>query len=744
MVLRNLFRRKGRTILTLFGIAIGVAAIVALGAVASAFREGLASIVRGSEADFVVTQAGAFTAIMGSIDQAIADEVRAMPEVAAVDGMVFASAILDDGSYLFCLGLDPQGFAIRRFRILEGERLDQTSVRRGRPLLLGRQAAERLRRKVGDLLYVGQVPFRVTGLYETGSSFEDTAAVISLEDAQTLTVQPRRVTLLYVKLRDPGVADSFRARMARQFPDLSVIPTVGFIDQEYIVRVIDAMAMAVAGLAILIGGVGMTNTLFMSVFERTTEIGVLRALGWRRRQVVTMVLQESLALSLLGGIVGILLGVAAALLVRRTGGWIGSWGTQFSPDLFLRALVTVGVLGLVGGAYPAWWASRLLPVEALRYEGGVSGRISRPLPGGMPFRNLLRRRTRTSLTALGIAIGIAAMVALGSIADGTYVMFSQIWRDSQVDLIAMQANVDADFSAIDERVGSRIAAMPEVEAVAGGIFVVLSIEKMPMFILSGYHPRSFVMGHFRIVEGSPLTAPRQILVGRRAAEHMGLKVGDTLRLQETTFRVVGIYETGVAYEDIGAVVSLREAQMLAGKPRQVQMYYIKLKRPQEAALVRDRLKAAFPGVDFALTTEAERVVSDLRIMRQAVNQISFLAVFIGAVGMLNTMLMSVLERTREIGVLRALGWRPRQVLRVILQESLLLGILGGLWGTLLGVLLAVGATRMPGIAQAFAPVFRPGLFGQAAVVSLVAGVLGGLYPAWRATRMHPVEALRYE
>lgn len=744
MILRNLFRRKGRTILTLFGIAIGVAAIVALGAVAGAFREGLASLTRGSEADFVVTQAGTFTAILGSIDQAIADEVRAMPEVAAVDGMVFASAILDDGSYLFCLGLDPQGFAIRRFRILEGERLDQASVRRGRPLLLGRQAAERLRRKVGDLLYLGQVPFRVTGLYETGSSFEDTAAVISLEDAQTLTVQPRRVTLLYIKLRDPGMANSFRARMARRFPDLSVIPTVGFIDQEHIVRVIDAMAMAVAGLAVLIGGVGMTNTLFMSVFERTTEIGVLRALGWRRRQVVAMVLQESLALSLLGGTVGILLGVVAALLVRRAGGWIGSWGTQFSPDLFLRALVTVGVLGLIGGAYPAWWASRLLPVEALRYEGGVSGRIFRPLPGGMPLRNLFRRRTRTLLTALGIAIGIAAMVALGSIADGTYFMFSQIWRDSQVDLIAMQANVDSDFSAIDERVGSRIAAMPEVEAVAGGIFVVLSTEKMPMFILSGYHPRSFVMGHFRIVEGGSLTAPRQILVGRRAAEHMGLKVGDTLRLQETTFRVVGIYETGVAYEDIGAVVSLREAQMLAGKPRQVQMYYIKLKRPQEVALVRDRLKAAFPGVDFALTTEAEQVVSDLRVMRQAVNQISFLAVFIGAVGMLNTMLMSVLERTREIGVLRALGWRPRQVLKVILQESLLLGILGGLCGTMLGILLAVGVTRMPGIAQAFTPVFRPGLFGQAVVVSLVAGVLGGLYPAWRATQMHPVEALRYE
>lgn len=404
----------------------------------------------------------------------------------------------------------------------------------------------------------------------------------------------------------------------------------------------------------------------------------------------------------------------------------------------------MGTLGLVGGAYPAWWASRLQPVEAMRYEGGAGGRVSRPLPGGMPLRNLLRRRTRTALTTLGIAIGIAAVVALGGMAEGMYQMFSQIWRDSQVDLIAMQANVDSDFSAIDERVGSRIAAMPEVEAVAGVIFAALSTEKNPMLILSGYHPRSFVMVHFRIVEGGPLTAPRQILVGRRAAEQMGLKVGDTLRLQDSNFRVVGIYETGVAYEDIGAVVSLREAQMLTGKPRQVQMYYIKLKRSEEARAVRDQLKAAFPGVDFALTTEAEQIVSDLRVMEQMIGQISFLAVFIGAVGMLNTMLMSLLERTREIGVLRALGWRRRRVLGMILWESLLLGILGGLCGTVLGALLAVGVTRMPGIAQAFMPVFKPPLFLQAAVVSLVAGALGGLYPAWRATRMRPAEALRYE
>jgi putative ABC transport system permease protein len=137
-------------------------------------------------------------------------------------------------------------------------------------------------------------------------------------------------------------------------------------------------------------------------------------------------------------------------------------------------------------------------------------------------------------------------------------------------------------------------------------------------------------------------------------------------------------------------------------------------------------------------------MSDFRVMEQMVEQISFLAIFIGALGMLNTMLMSVLERTREIGVLRALGWRQWRVLGVILQESLVLGVVGGAFGILLGLGLSEVWGLVPGYFGALEPLYTPQLFVQAVVVALVAGVVGGLYPAWRATRMRPVEALRYE
>jgi len=131
-------------------------------------------------------------------------------------------------------------------------------------------------------------------------------------------------------------------------------------------------------------------------------------------------------------------------------------------------------------------------------------------------------------------------------------------------------------------------------------------------------------------------------------------------------------------------------------------------------------------------------------VQEMADQISLAAVFIGAVGMLNTMLMSVLERTREIGVLRSLGWRRRQVLWMILKESLLLGAVGGLCGIPIGLGLGalVGAAGIWG--GAIEPTYTPLLFVRAVAVAMVAGTIGGLYPAWRATRMRPVEALRYE
>jgi putative ABC transport system permease protein len=124
--------------------------------------------------------------------------------------------------------------------------------------------------------------------------------------------------------------------------------------------------------------------------------------------------------------------------------------------------------------------------------------------------------------------------------------------------------------------------------------------------------------------------------------------------------------------------------------------------------------------------------------------ISLLAVIVGGVGVLNTMLMSVLERTREIGVLRALGWKRRSILSLIFKESLILAFLGGLCGFGFGFGLIAVLQIIPGVGEFITPIWGWDIIGRAMTIALLLGILGGLYPAFRATRLRPVEALRYE
>ena len=120
MVFRNLFRRKGRTLLTLVGISIGVTAILVLGALAQGLKAGFVTLAQGSQADLVLSQGESMSALVSSVDETVADRVRVLPGVAGVDGMLYTNALIDNRDYLLLFGYDPEGFAIDHFRIVEG------------------------------------------------------------------------------------------------------------------------------------------------------------------------------------------------------------------------------------------------------------------------------------------------------------------------------------------------------------------------------------------------------------------------------------------------------------------------------------------------------------------------------------------------------------------------------------------------------------------------------------------------
>ena len=745
MILKSLLRRKTRTFLTMAGVAIGVAAIVALGALAEGLVTGYGAFAGGSGADLLVAQADAIDIAFSAVDEEVGLALASLAGVKEVTGVVYTFAATEGMPYFIVFGYDPEGFAIKHFRIVGGERLSERAARHGgRPLILGRAAADDLNKGVGDTMRLYETTYRIVGIYETGKPLEDGAAVVLLKDAQELSKHPRQVNAFLLKLRDINDAERVRKRIEQRFSELTATLSSDFVQEQDWLAIIQGFTQMVSLLAVLIGGVGVMNTVLMSVFERTREFGTLRAIGWSRWRILRMVLSESLTLCGLGGLAGIGLGVAAVFGVRQLPFADVLLPNIFSVKLFVQAVSVALALGLVGGAYPAWRASRLMPAEAMRAERGTGSRVVRLPFGGATLRNLLRQPTRTVLTLVGIGIAIMALVALGGLSDGMMHEMTAMASKEGIHLAGMEAGASIDLSTIDEGIVKRIASLPGVEHAEGFLTGYATVGNLPFFVVFGYHPRGWGIRDFHIVEGEPLTANHQIIIGRVAAENLGKRVGQTLRLFDTAFRIVGIYETGVPFEDGGGVITLRDAQNLFGQPHKVSFLGVRLEDPNQAEAVERLIEERFPEVAMSQSSEFAENVTDLQLMRASTWAIAFLALLVGGAGMTNTVVMSVFERTREIGVLRALGWRKKRVLVMILRESVALGLLGGLVGMVAGVAVSLLLNQIPFFAGFVQARFGPGLFAQALVTALVLGALGGAYPAWRATRLQPIEALRYE
>jgi ABC-type antimicrobial peptide transport system permease subunit len=740
-------RRKGRTFLTVLGISIGVATIIGLGALASGFEIGYNTLLSGSKSDLVISQPDSFDISLSSVDESLSADLTIMPEVAAVSGMLEGFVQTEGAPYFFLFGYPEDSYLLERFQIIDGMALNSREAKRthGKTLILGSAAAEALGKKAGDSIRLGNSVYHIIGIYQTGDAFEDGGAVLKLPDAQEVLGKPRQVSLFYIQLKETDLQERFTNRVMRRWSDLEVGSTSDFADKQMMGTYMDAYVWAIAGLAIVIGGVGMMNAQLMSVFERTREIGVLRAIGWSSQRVMRMIIGESLIVCLAGGILGVFLGWLALSALKDVISVFGAT-TTIQPELLLRAFVVVMVLGLVGGIYPAWRAARLQPVEALRYEGGTSGKNVRRLPvGGMAVQSLWQRTTRTLLTLGAIGITVGAIMALEGTVLGAGNMITEMATGSDVEIVIRQADVaDTELSAIDESIGDKVAAMPEVESVSGIVFVgVMLPETNGFFILFGYAPNEYAIRRFQVVEGTRLTSNHQIILGRMMSEVLKKGVGDSIELGGTRFRIVGIYEAG-GWEEIGGIVSLRDSQNFAGRPRKVMMYAVKVFNPAQAKDLVNRINTQLPEVHAALAGEFVEQMPDMNNVNAMLDGISFLAIFVGGVGVLNTMLMAVFERTHEIGVLRALGWRRRTILNMIMKESLLLGILGGIVGIGIAYVLVYLITSIPMIGDAFSPVFNIEVFIRSMVVALILGVVGGIYPAYRATRLQPVEALRYE
>jgi len=750
MILRNLWRRKMRTLLTLLGIAVGIAAMVTLVALSRGIVSNYVQVTSRSDAHLLIQAVqgqGEAITIGTGFDESILHQLRAMPEVKSAAGVVFTMVRMADLPVFIIFGYEPDQIGIQHFKIIDGVTLAKHRSRRGgKPILLGKVAADSLKKSVGDTVRLEQTTFRVVGIYETGTAMEDAAGVISLRDAQILANIPHQVIYVGLRLHHPDRVEQFKAKLKRILPKgVEIAGTQAGSMMLEMLEMLDVYAWGVAMIAALVGGVGMTNTMLMSVYERTREIGALRAVGWSRWRVMRMILVESLLLSLLGGALGLGVGAALTYFAAHSPVLAGMTTDSVPVGVMAQALTATLFLGVVGGVYPAWYASRLAPVEALSYDGGASRKRAFNIPwGGMALKSLLRQRTRTLLTLVGVGIGLLGVLLIGALSEGAVSTFNSTLAGAEIT--ASEANqADTSLSSIDERVLKRIEALPEVQYVTGIIMSVVSTPNDPFFIIMARSRTDPALNHRILREGKLLSGRRQCLLGGKAAIQQGRGIGDRISMLGTTFTIVGIVDTGRTYEDNGAIIDLREAQQLLKKPRQVMAMQIKLVDPNQTEEMVARLSAAYPELLLTKSAEFAESLPDMESMDKSMGAIFALMAVVGSITLMNTMMMSVYERTREIGVLRAVGWRRLMVLRQMLGEAVLLTMFSGLAGlaTAVGLIQLVRAMPSLGIIRDML-LISPKVVAQGLVMCLVLGLAGGLIPAWRATRLSPVEALRYE
>lgn len=365
-------------------------------------------------------------------------------------------------------------------------------------------------------------------------------------------------------------------------------------------------------------------------------------------------------------------------------------------------------------------------------------------------KNLLRRPARSALTMVGISVAVAAAVSLVGVSDGFERSYLDLYRSTGVDLVVQRAGQTQQLtSGLDESLGDRMAQLDGVHQVIGGLVDVVAFEQFDMYmvIINGWKVDCPTFDRLTWIAGRRLRPDEReaVVLGKVLAANLGKRIGDSVELYGRPFRVVGIFESFHVYENGAAVMLLSELQRMTGRPREVTGYTIEVQQPiapQGLNDVKQRIEALEPGLAVLKTADFVGSITQIRLAHGMAWLTSTIALILGAIGVLNTMVMSVYERARELGVLRALGWRRRRVVRMVFSESLLLSLGGAVLGSIAGLTITHVLGRLPATSGLIQGSVAPGVIGLGFAIALVMGLLGASYPAYWTANLRPVEALR--
>ncbi len=375
------------------------------------------------------------------------------------------------------------------------------------------------------------------------------------------------------------------------------------------------------------------------------------------------------------------------------------------------------------------------------------------------YKNLQQRMSRTAMTVAGLAVAVSAITTLWNTVWGYAESASQFYSTRGVDIVVVRAGVSNRLtSSLHAALAARLAALPGVADVDASLTEMVSVGAAHLIgvPLRGLAPAGFSMAQFPLQRGRALVPIDHgvVLLGSAVAGALPNPNSEQVEIEGTTFNISGVFDADNPFDANSIVAPLADVQQLMGRPGVVSEFQVRV-----AASVRTEsdLKEVCRSIEALQDEEHQRLGLKAQSTRQFVNSatearlgramvwaISTIVLSLSLLGMLNTMLMSVMERTRELGVLRAIGWTRLRIMRMILGESVLIS----LFGAILGLSSAWLLTRSLSFWSMTRLIVPPGLSGTAFILgfaaAIVAGVAGAFYPAFRAASVPPIEALRYE
>jgi putative ABC transport system permease protein len=363
---QNLWRRPARTILTALGLAVAVAAVVALVGISHSLENSFLELYTRQGADLVVQRRGGASQLAKGIDFALGDKMRRIPGVRDVVSGLMDMVSFEEQDLLMVIvnGWELSSPALNRVRVLTGRRLQEGDRR---AVMLGRILAANLGKQTGDRVQLYGHDFDVIGVFESFSIYENAAIFMLVDELQRQMDRPGEVTGFVVKTDDrlPATIERVRRDIESLNPEVAATPCADFVGSLTHMKIARTTARFTSLFAIVIGAVGVMNTMAMSIFERRGEIAALRAMGWQKKRVVKLLIGESLCLSLVGAAVGVILGIVTIKLVAHSGHTSGLIPGDVSARAIVQGIVVAVIIALAGAALPAYRCLRLPIAESI-------------------------------------------------------------------------------------------------------------------------------------------------------------------------------------------------------------------------------------------------------------------------------------------------------------------------------------------------------------------------------------------